>query len=396
MDFVRAVRKPQRACACVRIGQREVRRQPRRAVGLNRPVDDLTRHVGRDDLDHRDFRTRCFVADRIHHVGRLEREQAGLLDQAACFADALAGHALRRDRFAERDSREGAPAHQRKGALRQTDQTHAMVDAARTEASLRDFETASLAKEDAACGHAHVVEHDLHVTVRGVVVTEHGQRAHARDAFGIGGNEDHRLLGVLRGVRVGLAHDDVEGAARVARPRRPPFAAADDVIVAVAPDAALHVGGVARCDIRLRHQKRRTNLAAQQRFEPLSLLLDGGVALQRLHVAGVGRIAVEDFRGPGHLSHDLAQRRVFDVGQPRTVPGIGQKQVPQSRLLRERLEALDDLRRLPRVAITARDLDLFEIALFVRKNMLVEERRQTRTQRFDFRAVAEIHEISVR
>ena len=64
------------------------------AEGLDRPVDDRLRHVRRDHLDHRDLLPRHLVADRVHHVGRLQGQQARLLDHDARLGNALERHRL--------------------------------------------------------------------------------------------------------------------------------------------------------------------------------------------------------------------------------------------------------------------------------------------------------------
>ncbi len=65
----------------------------------------------RHHLDHRDLRARGLVADRVHHVRRLQRQQPRLLDHAARLGDALQRHGLLGDRLAERHARLGALAH---------------------------------------------------------------------------------------------------------------------------------------------------------------------------------------------------------------------------------------------------------------------------------------------
>ena len=158
---------------------------------------------------------------------------------AARLGDALARHALLGDRAAEGDARGGALAHQLERALGQADQAHAVVDAARSEAALRDLEAAAFAEQDVADRHAHVLEEHLHVAVRRVVVAEHRQRPHDRDARRVGRHQDHRLLRVARRVGVGLAHEDVDLQRGSPAPRGPPLAAVDDVVVALALDARL-------------------------------------------------------------------------------------------------------------------------------------------------------------
>ena len=46
------------------------------------------------------------------------------------------------------------------------------------EAALRDLEAAALAEQHVRRRHAHVLEHDLGVPVRRIVVAEHRQHAH--------------------------------------------------------------------------------------------------------------------------------------------------------------------------------------------------------------------------
>ncbi len=195
--------------------------------------------------------------------------------------------------------------------------------------------------------------------------------------------------------RIGLAHHDIDLATGVARARRPPLGAVDHVFVAIAADAAADIGGVRRSHVRLGHQEGRADLAAQQRFQPLVLEFFRRVALQRLHVAGIGRGAVEDFSRPGHPAHDFAQRCVFQVGQAfRSTLGMGQEQVPQAGFAGQRLEFLDHLGRDPGVAGLAIGLDLGVEALLVRIDVLVEEGQQASLHFLDLGGVLELHVVS--
>ena len=194
---------------------------------------------------------------------------------------------------------------------------------------------------------------------------------------------------MLRRGRIGLAHEDEDPAARVAGPRRPPFAAVDDVLVAIAHDRTLDVGGVRRSHRRLGHRERRANAPFEQWFEPLLLLFRRAVAFQHLHVAGVRRRAVEDFGRPRHAPHDLAQRRVLGVGQPGAVPGLGQEQVPQRRGFRLGLELFDHLRRLPAIALRHLRIE----ARLVRIDVIVHELLQPCPQCLHFRRIVEVHVV---
>ena len=108
------------------------------------------------------------------------------------------------------------------------------MDAARSEAALRDFESAAFAEDHVLERHLHVFEQDFAVAVRRVVITEHGQHAQDLHARRVHGHEDLRLLAIFVRVGIGLAHHDHDLAARIADARRPPFAAVDDVVVALA------------------------------------------------------------------------------------------------------------------------------------------------------------------
>ena len=118
------------------------------------------------------------------------------------------------------------------------------MDAARTEAALRDLETAAFAEQDVFFRHANVFQKHLGVAVRRVVKAEHRQHLLHLDAGSIERHQDLRLLLVLRRLRIGLAHQDRDLAAGIADARRPPFAAVDDVVIAILFDARFDVGGV--------------------------------------------------------------------------------------------------------------------------------------------------------
>ena len=190
-----------------------------------------------------------------------------------------------------------------------------MMDAARPEASLRDFEAAALAKQHVLLGHAHIGEAQLAMAVRRVEVAEHRQHALLFDAGRIHWHQDHGLLLVrVRVVRVRLPHQDQDLAALVAGARGPPFAAVDNVIAAVLLDGNRNVRGVGGGHIRLGHGEARADFAGQQRLQPALLLRLAAIADQHLHVARVRRGAVEHLRPPMRAAHDLRKRRVFEIG----------------------------------------------------------------------------------
>ena len=181
------------------------------------------------------------------------------------------------------------------------------MDAARAQPALGNLETAPLAQQHIVSRHAHVLERHLACHVGRAHVAEHRQRAqqfHARD---IPRHDDHRLLLVfVRVARVGFSHEDEQRAARVGRAGGKPLASVYDIVIAVANDGRLDVGGIRRCNRRLGHGEAGARPALQQRRQPLLLLFRGAVAHQHFHVAGVRRRAVEYLGRPHHPPHDFA------------------------------------------------------------------------------------------
>ena len=106
-----------------------------------------------------------------------------------------------------------------------------------------DHEAHPLAGDHVLGRHPDVGEADLRVALV-VGVAEHRQVPQDLDARGIQRHEDHRLLLVGRGVRVGLAHHDQDPAVGVIGVRGPPLAPVQDVLVAVALDAKRDVGRI--------------------------------------------------------------------------------------------------------------------------------------------------------
>ena len=371
VDFVRPVGEPQGALVGIGRGEAVVLRHAAAAMRLDGIVDDLQGHVGRLHLDHRDFLLGRLVADLVHHVGGLEAQQAGHLDVDAGARNALFPDRVLVDRLAEGLAFLQAAAHLGQRLFGDPDGAHAVVDAARPEAALRDFEAAPFAQQHVADRDAHVHHLDFHVAVRGIVIAEHRQVADDVHARRVDRHQHHRLLRVALRREVGLAHHDRDLAARIAEARGPPLAPVDHVMIAVALDPSFDVRRVRGGGVGLGHQEGRTDLAVHQRTQPLFLLLAGAVAVEHFHVAGVGRGAVEHFRRPADAAHFLGAQGVFEVGEARAFEFEGiidmvmavvarrHEQVPDAGVLGQLLLVLDDLDHLP--AITFGVLRLVDI-----------------------------------
>jgi hypothetical protein len=116
--------------------------------------------------------------------------------------------------------------------------------------------------------------------------------------------------------------------------------AGDHPFVAVTHRLALDVLRIRGCDVGLGHRISGTDLATQERLEPLRLLLGGTDALEYLHVAGVRCGAVHRLRSERVLAQLHRDVRVVEVVQSLTGLGVGQEEVPQTLLLRLVLDRL--------------------------------------------------------
>src|SRR5882757_6414466 len=356
MDLVRAVRQAHRAHRGVIARQTRIVGDAGGTERLNGVVDDLERHVGRRYLDHGDLELRRFVADLVHHVGGLQAQQPVHLDIGTGFGDALLPDRIFDDLPAERGARRQPLHHLLERLFGLADGAHAVMDAAGAETALRDLKAPALAEQDVADGNTDVFKKHLRVAMRRIVETEHRQHLLDRDALGIARHQDLRLLLMTRRAGIGLAHHDQNLTARVADAGRPPFAAVDHVMIAVALDAGFDIGGIRRRHRGLGHQEGGTDLAVHQRAKPLLLVLLGAVPHQHFHVAGIGRRAIEHFRGPADMAHLLGERRVFQIGQSRAAEFIvlvrrrRHEHVPQTFGARLLLQILQDRYSLPALA----------------------------------------------
>jgi hypothetical protein len=99
-----------------------------------------------------------------------------------------------------------------------------MMDPSRPETALNDLKPTALTQHHVRSRDPDVVEDDVSVTVRRVVVPEDGKHAVDPDSWGRRGDKDDGLplvhFGVIRGR---LAHYQVDFAAEISCSRGPPF-----------------------------------------------------------------------------------------------------------------------------------------------------------------------------
>ena len=264
------------------------------------------------------------VAGLVHHVGGFQA-QATASSRYRCargryaLPKPIARRSACRRRLREA-SRRLAIASMR-GISATPMRAHAMMDAPRPEPALRDFEPPALAEDQVFSRHAHVLQD--HLGNGRAARRRNRKRAAWRtivDARRVERHEDLGLLLVRLGRRVGLAHDDRDLAARIADARRPPFATVDHII------DRHRDGSTSRYWWRRRRPHQRSVIRKAERISPAisgfsqrSFCAGAAIAVQHLHVAGIGRRTIEDLRGPADPAHRFGAERVIEVGESGTV-----------------------------------------------------------------------------
>jgi hypothetical protein len=199
-----SVGEPDRPRLCV--GVREiVIAQARSAVCLDRPVDDLAGRVCGGGLDHGDLGAGRLVAHRVHEPGGLVHQEPRLIDADPRLGEALERHRLLGDRAAEGNARLDPLAHFLQRPLGDLDESHGVMNPPGPQASLRNLKSPPLPEQQVLRRHAHVLEHDFHVTVGRIIEAKYRQAPQDGDTCGVARHENHRLLLVRRRARVGLA-----------------------------------------------------------------------------------------------------------------------------------------------------------------------------------------------
>ncbi len=123
------------------------------------------------------------VAEHIHSPCRLEHHQTHSFNFDTDRRDLFQVAAKPDERPTKRFPADATFNHQLEGHFGGANRAHAVVDAARAKAQLRDLEPATLAQQDVVLWYADVGETNVHMPVRGVVFTED---LHAADDLNAG------------------------------------------------------------------------------------------------------------------------------------------------------------------------------------------------------------------
>jgi len=142
-------------------------------MDLNGSVNDIASHLGGDNFDHGDVLGSDLSTILVDGVCSFQSQEAGLLDSDAAIGDVMLDDLMFRHGFPEGRPLLSTVAHELKGALSNANQTHAMVDTARSESSLSNFETSAFTEEHVSDRHDDVCVLNYHVSVRCVIIAEY-------------------------------------------------------------------------------------------------------------------------------------------------------------------------------------------------------------------------------
>ena len=216
---------------------------------LDRAVDDVVQHFGAEELDDRDLRAR-FVAG-VDLVRRMHRQQARRLDLRRGVGDPVLHRLLFGERAAEGLAAERIAAHDLECALHLAEPAHAVVDAPRPEALLRDAESVADAAEHVGHWHADILVLDL--AMRAVGLAHHRHRTDDVEAGGVRRNDDLTHPRVRLRFGIGDAHHD--GERRTDGAAREPLVAVDHPLVAVPHGTRAKPRRVGARDLGFRHRE---------------------------------------------------------------------------------------------------------------------------------------------
>ena len=284
---------------------------------LNRVVQHTAQHTRDVELDDRDVFTGCRRAHGVDLGGGIQHQQACRIDFGPAFGDPVL-HRLAGAQWpaGSQFAVGGTAAEQVERSFADADPAHTVVDAARPQPLLGQREARARRSDAVSLWHAAGFVADF--AVAGVAfarLAHHGQIADMVEA-GRGGRDDDLAGALVRGGRwVGDGHDDSEGRA-VCR-RGEPLVAVDHIIRPVRDRRGIQPDRVGAGVFRLGHRKATAGRATRQ--GPQKLLLLGGAAVgdQQFHVAGVGRLAIEQIMPDGTAAQLLAD---FGKGAQRQAP----------------------------------------------------------------------------
>lgn len=176
MHLIRSIRNPQRPHPRPHIRQGRILTNAHSAIRLHRTINNPTRHRRNHNLSLSNLLQRALRIPLINLNRRIQHNQPRRINLNPRLSNPLQNHPVRRQILPERllplvvDPRN----HPLQGLLSRPDGPHRVVDTSGSQSTLDDFEAAAFAQNDVGRRHPHVLECDVSVPVRGIVVPVHG------------------------------------------------------------------------------------------------------------------------------------------------------------------------------------------------------------------------------
>ena len=327
MDLVGAVGEASPAGVQVHVGEGRVGGVAERTVDLDRAVDDPVEGIGDEVLRHRHLALEVVAA--IDLVGRVQDHQLGLVQLHGRVGDHPLHALLLRQQRAVGEAVQRSVDHHVERDLGLGDPAHAVRESGGAEPILAEQVALPSATEHLVVVDAQVLDEDLRVAGAAV---HRPDLAHLVPPFGWDVDDERGVRGLGEvGVVLGATDQDRE-AGRV-RPGDEPLVSVDHPLVTVGISPGLDERRVRSRHIGFGHREARAGEALTQRLQVLLLLPLGTPMQERVHVAFVGRLAVERVRPEARLGRLGLHHRELDVAETHPAPFLGHLREPDAPLL---------------------------------------------------------------
>src|SRR3546814_19264262 len=118
------------------------------------------------------------------------------------------------------------------------------MDSAWPQSPLSNFKAAPLAEQHILDRNANILQLDFAMTMRRIVIAKHRKHSQNLNTRRVERQEDHAMMSMARGTRIGLSYENAERASRIAYARRQPFADVEHKMDAVTNSGGLDIVGV--------------------------------------------------------------------------------------------------------------------------------------------------------
>ena len=202
MDLVRTIVKSGEARMAIHAFQRGILGNPERTVNLDGTINCVVQHACTVNFDQSDLYP-GFIS-LVNFLRGVQSKQSCRLDFYSGIKDKLLDLLVLPQSFTKGDPTIGSRAHEIKSALCLPKPAHTVEYSAGTESVLRNLKSLASRTKKVVFGYTDVIVVDFLVTI---VCTHNAYIAQNVVSRCVGGNNDHRKRGVIRGIVLRPDHD---------------------------------------------------------------------------------------------------------------------------------------------------------------------------------------------